>query len=126
MSGLVCPCLAPSGSRRPAGRCSRTLETHSWSSSAARAPGCGPGGRRFESCLHVDMDREPRPDDRHTASPLYALGRLRRAMETVSNHPDPDTRRRAEEKALAWEAVLSGMATGSLNVGSRTPVGDTP
>ena len=57
---------------------------------------------------------------------MYALGRLQRAIDTASNHPDPDTRRRAEAKALAWEAILSGMSTGTLDVGSRTPVANTP
>ncbi len=60
------------------------------------------------------------------ASPLYALGRLHRAIETASNHTDPQTRQRAEAKALAWEAILSSMATGTLDVGSRTPVANTP
>src|SRR6266508_1103374 len=82
-----------------------------------------PGGRRFESCLHVEMDRDPGPEEqRATASPSYALGRLWRAIETATTHADPAIRKRAEEKALAWEAVLSGMASGTLDVGSRTPV----
>jgi len=63
---------------------------------------------------------------RWVASPSYALGRLRRAMDTALSHDDPGVRRSAEEKALAWEAVLSGMASGTLAVGSRTPVADTP
>ena len=72
------------------------------------------------------MNHEPAPDDRLSATPSYAFDRLRRAIETATTHPDPETRRRAEQKALAWEAVLSGMATGTLNVGSRTPVANTP
>lgn len=92
----------------------------------ARAPGSVPGGRRFESCLHVDMEREPLPEERTSASPLYALGRLHRAIETATTHGDPEIRRRAEQKALDWEAVLSGMASGTLDVGSRTPVANTP
>ena len=47
-------------------------------------------------------------------------------METATTHHDPDVRARAEQKALAGESVLSGMATGTLAVGSRTPVADTP
>lgn len=35
-------------------------------------------------------------------------------------------RERAEAKVAAWRAVLDGMATGRLMVGSRTPVADTP
>jgi hypothetical protein len=73
------------------------------------------------------MDRDPGPDEqRTTASSSYALGRLWRAIETATTHADPAIRTRAEEKALAWEAVLNGMASGTLNVGSRTPVANTP
>ncbi|HEX2700130.1 MAG TPA: hypothetical protein VHM89_08015, partial [Acidimicrobiales bacterium] len=72
------------------------------------------------------MDGDPRPDKRMAASPMYALGRLQRAIETASNHPDPETRQRGEAKALAWEAILSAMSAGTLDVGSRTPVANTP
>lgn len=41
-------------------------------------------------------------------------------------HHDPAVRARAEQRALAWDAVLTGMASGTLDVGSRTPVADTP
>ncbi|MBW3556742.1 MAG: hypothetical protein KY454_07365 [Actinobacteria bacterium] len=72
------------------------------------------------------MERKPGPEERMSATPLYALGRLHRAIETATTHHDPEIRRRAEQKALAWEAVLSGMAMGMLDVGSRTPVANTP
>ena len=73
------------------------------------------------------MDRNRADDEpRRSASSGYALGRLRRAMETALSHSDPEVRRRAEQKALAWEAVLSGMASGTVEVGSRTPVAGTP
>lgn len=72
------------------------------------------------------MEREPAPEERMTASPCYAWGRLHRAIETATTHRNPAIRRRAEEKALAWEAVLSGIATGTLGIGSRTPVANTP
>lgn len=75
----------------------------------------------------MSMDRGPIADEPHwSASSGYALGRLWRAMETATSHADPEVRRRAEQKALAWDAVLSGMASGTLDVGSRTPVADTP
>ncbi len=41
-------------------------------------------------------------------------------------HEDPELRRRAEQRALAWEEVITGIASGALAIGSRTPVEDTP
>ncbi len=58
--------------------------------------------------------------------PHYALGRLERAIQTMSEHADPEVRKRAGEKFDRWVAVLDGMADGRLTVGSRTPVKDTP
>jgi len=51
-----------------------------------------------------------------TASPLYALGQLERAIRWV----------KAPEKAAMWRSVLAGMADGSLTIGSSTPVAGTP
>lgn len=51
-----------------------------------------------------------------SASPLYALGQLQRAIGRV----------KAPEKAAMWRSVLAGMAEGSLTIGSRTPVAGTP
>jgi len=62
----------------------------------------------------------------HTASAGYALGRLQRALETATQHADPEVRRRAAAKLEQWRAVIDGMHTGRLAVGSRTPVADTP
>jgi hypothetical protein len=64
-------------------------------------------------------------DDRVT-SPHYALNRIERAMETASNNPDPEVRKRALEKIETWKQVISGMSSGKLSVGSRTPVAETP
>lgn len=61
-----------------------------------------------------------------SVTPSYAFDRLRRAMETAATHADEETRRRAGEKALAWEAVIDGMISGRLDIGSRTPVHQTP
>jgi hypothetical protein len=47
----------------------------------------------------------------------YAFGQLRRALR----HAGADSPR-----AARWRAVLDGMADGTLTVGSRTPVKDTP
>lgn len=65
-------------------------------------------------------------DPQHAASPGYALGRLHRAVQTAANHPDAETRRRATAKIVQWQSVLQGMSDGTLSVGSRTPVADTP
>lgn len=64
--------------------------------------------------------------DETTASPGYALGQLQRALVTAAGHPDRATRQRAGREVERWEAVLDGMTTGTLTIGSRTPVEDTP
>ncbi|WP_254896689.1 hypothetical protein [Amycolatopsis sp. Hca4] len=56
----------------------------------------------------------------------YAYGQLERALRTASSTQDAEVRRRADATAARWRAVLAGMADGSLGVGSRTPVADTP
>ena len=60
------------------------------------------------------------------ANPGYALGRLRKALETAQNHPDPSTRERAQKKVERWLSVLEKMAKGEVKVGSRTPLEGTP
>jgi hypothetical protein len=65
-------------------------------------------------------------EPRMQASPSYAAGQLWRALESARSHPDREVRRRAEKKVGRWQAILSGMASGELTVGSRTPVVDTP
>ncbi|MFI6504786.1 hypothetical protein [Nonomuraea typhae] len=59
------------------------------------------------------MSEEPR----HTANPGYAYGQLQRALNQAAG---------GEAKAAAWRAVLDGMETGRLTIGSRTPVAGTP
>jgi hypothetical protein len=67
------------------------------------------------------------PDEpRASASPLYAMGQLRRAIDSMLAAGNPDDRARLEAKAARWRAVLDGMAAGTLSVGSRTPVAGTP
>jgi hypothetical protein len=56
----------------------------------------------------------------------YAFGQLWRALETAVADPDPAVRSRAATKVARWRALLDGMATGEITVGSRTPVQDTP
>lgn len=73
------------------------------------------------------MDHRPDPEPpSRPVSGAYAFGRLQQAIETSGTHPDPEIRRRAGAKALAWEAVLDGMGDGSLAIGSRTPVAGVP
>jgi hypothetical protein len=67
------------------------------------------------------------PDElRASASPLYAMGQLRRAIDSMLAARNPDDRARLEAKAARWRAVLDGMAGGTLSVGSRTPVAGAP
>lgn len=67
------------------------------------------------------------PDElRAAASPLYALGQLRRAIGSAVTQADPRVAGRAAAKAARWESVLEGMVSGNLTVGSRTPVAATP
>jgi hypothetical protein len=67
------------------------------------------------------------PDEAEvTASPAYAVGQLRRALERALAADDSGVRRRAAGRAEMWRAVLDGVATGHLVIGSRTPVADTP
>ncbi len=56
----------------------------------------------------------------------YALGRFYHALQTAASHADPAVRERALAKVDAWRAVLEGLASGQLTVGSRTPVANTP
>ncbi|MEU7869934.1 hypothetical protein [Dactylosporangium sp. NPDC049140] len=56
----------------------------------------------------------------------YPAGRLARAFVTAVTDADPDVRARAERRAEQWAAVLDGMASGRLSIGSRTPVRGLP
>ncbi|MFH8891828.1 hypothetical protein [Streptomyces sp. NPDC017949] len=61
-----------------------------------------------------------------SVSPSYAADRLARARRTAATHPDTATRERAATRIRKWQDVLSGMARGTLSVGSRTPVAGLP
>jgi len=61
-----------------------------------------------------------------TASPAYAVGQLQRALQRALAADDAGVRRRAAGRAEMWRAVLDGIATGRLTIGSRTPLADTP
>lgn len=56
----------------------------------------------------------------------YAIGRLLAALASAAAAPDPALRERAAGKVDRWRAVLAGMQSGELTIGSRTPVADTP
>ncbi|MFH9740747.1 hypothetical protein ACH4MA_24065 [Streptomyces roseolus] len=60
------------------------------------------------------------------ASPGYVRQQLARAFATALGHPDPATRQRAGERARGWRDVLAGTASGTLRIGSRTPVAELP
>lgn len=59
-------------------------------------------------------------------TPDYAWGQLHRAVARAQSTGDQATRVRAAAKADGWQRVIVGMASGDLQVGSRTPVADTP
>src|SRR6266498_2526917 len=80
-------------------------------------PGSYPGGREFESRPQVSSRGMPMSDKRFTASRGYAFLQLERALRSATGNP---------AKVDQWRAVLAGMAGGTLNVGSRTPVANTP
>jgi hypothetical protein len=67
-------------------------------------------------------------NDRATpqANPGYGLFQIAKALTTSKEHPDAPTRSRALGKIEKWLHVLSGMFSGELAVGSRTPVAGTP
>jgi hypothetical protein len=64
--------------------------------------------------------------DRLTVNPEYVLGQFARALASSEGHPDAAVRARADEKVRKWRQVFEGMLGGTLQVGSRTPVAETP
>jgi hypothetical protein len=56
----------------------------------------------------------------------YAVGQLARAFVTALTHADPATRERATSRGRGWTAVLDGIASGRLRIGTRTPVAGLP
>ena len=52
----------------------------------------------------------------------YVWEQLRKALATAGASDDPATRQRARLRARRWFRVLTGVATGRLTIGSRTPV----
>jgi hypothetical protein len=60
------------------------------------------------------------------ANPGYALGRMAAAFAASQEHPDAETRERAVAKYANWTKVFVGMQAGLLQIGTRTPVAQTP
>ncbi|MEM6927626.1 MAG: hypothetical protein AAF602_11895, partial [Myxococcota bacterium] len=56
----------------------------------------------------------------------YGLGKLRHALKTATEHPDPETRALAIARAEAWNKVIAGLDTGTLAVGRRRPIEHLP
>ncbi len=56
----------------------------------------------------------------------YPLFQLAKALTTAGDHADPATRQRARQRVAEWIAVFEGMVTGTLMVGSRTPLAGVP
>lgn len=76
-------------------------------------------------------DPDDRPGAPHDPSlpagnPGYALGQLARVLTTSQTHPESATRERADRRAADWLRVFGGMVSGTLRVGSRTPVRGAP
>jgi hypothetical protein len=59
-------------------------------------------------------------------NPGYALFQIARALTTSEEHDDLATRERAKEKILKWHTVLTGILSGKIGVGSRTPLEGVP
>ncbi|WP_327025728.1 hypothetical protein [Micromonospora sp. NBC_01739] len=56
----------------------------------------------------------------------FPLGQLARALTTAGTHEDPAARQRAEQRVRRWQQVVDGMAAGTLDIGSRTPMRGLP
>lgn len=56
----------------------------------------------------------------------YALAQWSQALVTAATADDADTRARAQRRVAKWAHVIAGLRSGSLRLGSRTPVRDLP
>ncbi|MFG2044885.1 hypothetical protein [Dactylosporangium sp. NPDC048998] len=56
----------------------------------------------------------------------FPVGQLAKAFVTAVTNEDPHARDRAQQRVRQWSAVLEGMTSGRLTVGSRTPVDRLP
>jgi len=58
--------------------------------------------------------------------PDYAFGQLQRVLQTAAAASSGKARSAATKRAKQWRSVLTGMADGTLHIGARTPVKNTP
>lgn len=56
----------------------------------------------------------------------YPLFQLSKALTTAAQHPDLETRQRAQQRAESWARVFEQLVNGNLQVGSRTPLTGIP
>ncbi len=56
----------------------------------------------------------------------YPLFQLSKALTAAAQHPDPETRQRAQQRAESWAQVFEQLVNGSLAAGSRTPLAGVP
>jgi hypothetical protein len=75
----------------------------------------------------------PTPEQRSTspsADGTLGLGyvhlHLARALVAAADDHDAEARERARQRVIDWARVFTGMLSGSLQVGSRTPVKEVP
>lgn len=66
----------------------------------------------------------PEQDTRASANPGYAVDQIARAFRALNQ--DGNGTGRAGERAATWWSVLRGMLSGSITVGSRTPLAEVP
>jgi hypothetical protein len=59
-------------------------------------------------------------------NPGYTLFQMAKALTASEQHSDAALQRRAQERVEKWKAVFQGILQGSLEVGSRTPLPNTP
>src|SRR5579859_7651850 len=74
---------------------------------------------------HDSQSEQPDPG-MHSVNQGYVLRQLAHAFATSQHHKDPATRERATATVTRWLQVFQGMLSGSLTIGSRTPVAETP
>jgi hypothetical protein len=72
------------------------------------------------------MAEEDNKDEDVTISSGYPVFQLAKSLRTADEHRDSETKTRALKKANKWLQAFAGMLSGSLEVGSRTPIKDTP